>query len=124
MRLILEGEDRIRLEMAGEGLEILSEGVPLSPFHLLAASLASCTALTVSTWAEGAGIDAAPLALSVRWDIAGTRPKRVTRMAMELRWPGLPAARVATAERVAELCPIHATLQRAVELSHRITASD
>src|SRR5690606_9402235 len=124
MRLILEGEDRIRLEMAGEGLEILSEGAPLSPFHLLAASLASCTALAVSPWAAGAGLAAAPRSLSGRRARADTRPKRVTRMAMELRWPGRPAARVATAERLAEPCPIHATLQRAVELSHRITASD
>lgn len=121
MRLILDGEDRIRLDMAGEGFEILSDGTPVSPFHLLAGSLASCTALTVSTWAEGAGIDTGPLVVSVSWEVAGQRPMRVTRMVMDLRWPGLPAERVATAERVAELCPIHATLRRAAEISRRVT---
>lgn len=44
MRVVLEGESRIRLEVTGEGFEITAEGVAISPYHLLAASLASCTA--------------------------------------------------------------------------------
>lgn len=48
MRVVIEGESAIRLE-AGDGeFEISSEGTPISPYHLLAASLASCTALTVA----------------------------------------------------------------------------
>ncbi len=42
MRVIPEGEARIRLEATGEGFEITAEGVAISPYHLLAASLASC----------------------------------------------------------------------------------
>ena len=42
MRMILEDELRIRLDMTGEGFEIASEDVSISPYHLLAGSLASC----------------------------------------------------------------------------------
>ena len=122
MKLILERKTRIRLEMAGEDFEIVSEGASLSPYHLLAASLASCSALTVASWAEGAAIDTTPLTISVGWEMAESRPKRVTHMDMELRWPGLPEDRVATAERVADLCPVHATLKRGTEISRRIIA--
>lgn len=41
MRLILEGEARARMEMAGEGFEITSEGPAISPYHLLAGSRTS-----------------------------------------------------------------------------------
>ena len=122
MRLILEGETRARMEMTGDGFEITSEGPAISPYHLLAGSLASCTALTLQSWAEGAGVDMAPLSLHVAWENADERPKRIARVEMELRWPGLPAERVGTAERVADLCPIHATLMRAAEVSRRVVA--
>lgn len=49
MNLVLEGETRLRLEMTGDAFEIASEGVALSPYHLLVASLASCTALAVAS---------------------------------------------------------------------------
>ena len=122
MRLVLEAETRARLEMTGAGFEIVSEGAPISPYHLLAGSLASCTVLTLESWAEGVGIDMVPLTVNVAWENAEERPARVRRVEMELRWPGLPADRVGTAERVADLCPIHATLKRATEVSRRVVA--
>lgn len=108
------------MEMSGDGFEIASEGLPISPYHLLAGSLASCTALTLQSWAEGAAIDMAPVALHVAWEHVDERPQRIERIDVELRWPGLPEARVATAERVADLCPIHATLKRGTEIALRI----
>jgi uncharacterized OsmC-like protein len=123
MRIVLEGEDRIRLEMTGEGFEISSEGASISPYHLLAGSLASCTALTVESWAQGVGIEVRPLTVSVGWEMADDRPKRITHLDMELRWPGLPEERVKAAERAADLCPIHETLQRATEISRRVVPS-
>jgi putative redox protein len=123
MRIVLESENRIRLERAGEGFEISSEGASISPYHLLAGSLASCTALMFDSWAEEGGINLDRLTVSVSWEMAGDRPNRVVRMDMELRWPGLPEERVATAERVADLCPIHTTLKRGTEISRRILPS-
>lgn len=120
MRVVLEGEQRLRLEMTDAGFEVVSEELPISPYHLLGASLASCTALMFESWAPQMGIDLAPLTIFVSWEMAEERPMRVVSMAMELRWPGLPAERVETAERVADLCPIHATLERSAEISRRI----
>jgi putative redox protein len=122
MRLILETETSNRLEMGGSGFEVASAGAPISPYHLLAGSLASCTALTLQSWAEGAGIDMAPLSIHLAWESAEERPARIERIEMELRWPGLPAERVAAVERVADLCPIHATLKHATEIVRRVVA--
>jgi putative redox protein len=120
MRVVLLGEESIRLEMSGDGFEIASEEVPISPYHLLAASLASCTALMFVSWAPQVGLDLESLTIAVSWEMALERPKRVATMDMELRWPGLPADRVETAERVAGLCPIHATLTRSAAITRRI----
>ncbi len=120
MKLILESETRVRLEMHGESFEIASGAAPISPYHLLAGSLGSCTALTLQSWAEGAGIDMSPLTLHLERTNADERPKRIERIDMELRWPGLPAARIEAAERVADLCPIHATLKRGTEIARRV----
>lgn len=122
MRLVLEAEARARLEMVGEGFEIASEGAPISPYHLLAGSLASCTALTLQSWAQSARISIAALTIQLEWRNVEEQPARIERVDMELRWPGLPQERAATAERVADLCPIHATLRHATEISRRITA--
>lgn len=120
MRLFLEAENRIRLDLAGPAFEIISEGAAVSPYHLLAGSLASCTALTVGSWANVADIPIDALTVSVSWEMAETRPNRMLSMDMELRWPGLPAERIATAERAADLCPVHATLRRATDISRRV----
>lgn len=122
MRLVLEAETRARLDMSGEGFEIASEGAPISPYHLLAGSLSTCTTLTLQSWAEGAGVDMAPLTIHLAWEMAEERPQRVERIDMELRWPGLPEERVETAGRVADLCPIHATLKHATEITRRVVA--
>lgn len=85
----------------------------LSPYHLLAASLASCTALTLQSWAARPGIEVHSLQIVVTWQLVSARPKRVSHIEAVLHWPDLPDSRVQTAERVAKLCPIHATLHAA-----------
>jgi uncharacterized OsmC-like protein len=124
MRAVVIGESEIRLKMGGEGFDIVAEGAPVSPFHLLAVSLASCTALTVGSWADTVGIDVAPLEIRVRWKTVEERPARVERMEMDLLWSTLPPERVSTAARVAELCPIHATLVRGTEVMRRVLAGE
>lgn len=120
MRLILAGEASVRLEAGGTGFEIESEGSPLSPYHMLAGSLASCTMLTVNSWAEQVGIDTSRLAIHISWTNAEERPARIERVEMDLHWPGLPEERVRAAERAADLCPIHATLGRGTEIARRV----
>lgn len=110
MRVVIEGESAVRLEMGGEGFEITSEGAAISPYHMLAASLASCTALTVTSWAGGAGVAFEQLVISVTWTFSPGQPKRVDAIEQVLHWPQLPEERLTAADRVAKLCPIHATI--------------
>ncbi len=110
MNMILESELRIRLEMAGEGFAITSEDIAISPYHLLAGSLASCIVLLIQPWAERSGIDPGPVIISVGWEHAGDRDNRVKHMDVNLSWPGLPDSRKPVVQRLAEACPIHATL--------------
>lgn len=120
--LILEDEARIRLELVGEDFEIISEGGSLSPYHLLGASLASCTALMIASWAESATIPIEALTIVVSWQMTDDGPKRVAQLEMELRWPGLPPGRLGAVNRLVDLCPIHATLQQGAEISRRIVS--
>ncbi len=110
MRMILDSEVRIRLEVAGEGFAIASEDIAISPYHLLAGSLASCIVLLIQPWAERSGIDLGPVMISVDWEHAGDRDNRVKHMDVDLWWPGLPDSRKPVVQRLAEACPIHATL--------------
>lgn len=120
MRLILEDEARIRLEMAGEDFEIISERFSLSPYHLLGASLASCAALMIASWAESAAIPIETLTIVVSWQMTEGGSKRIAQLEMELRWPGLPSERLGAVNRLVDLCPIHATLERGAAISRRI----
>jgi uncharacterized OsmC-like protein len=123
MRLVLEGETHVRLEMTGSGLDIIPEGAALSPAHLLAGSLATCTAVTVEPWAEATGTDLMGLVISVRWVLEPGRPKRITSLEMDLHWPALPPERIETAERLVDLCTIHATLVEGANIFVRISSS-
>ena len=108
--MILEDELKIRLDMTGKGFEIASEDVSISPYHLLAGSLASCIVLLIQPWAERSGIDLGPVMISVGWEHAGDRDNRVKHMDVDLWWPGLPDSRKPIVQRLAEACPIHETL--------------
>ncbi len=110
MRMILDSELKIRLEMTGQGFEITSEDIAISPYHLLAGSLASCIVLLIQPWAERVGIDIAPVIIAVSWEHVGAGDNRVKQMDVDLSWPGLPDSRNQVVQRLAEACPIHATL--------------
>ena len=123
MRMILEGELKIRLEMAGEGFEITSEDIAISPYHLRAGSLASCVVLLIQPWAERSGIDAGPVVISVSWEHVGAGDNRVKQMDVDLYWPGLPDSREKVVQRLAEACPIHATLMSGRVITNSVRTS-
>jgi uncharacterized OsmC-like protein len=122
MRLILEGEDRVRLtEVADAGFEIESVAdVALSPFHMLAGSMATCTASVLAAWAVGSGLDTAGLQIGLGWDYAED-PYRVGRIQMEIRWPDLPEGRRAAALRAAEHCTVTQTLRHPPMIETRVS---
>ena len=111
MKFILVSDDALRLE-AEPGpmtIEAASADQQYSPFHMLASGLAFCTFSILHSWAETVELNGDDLALEIRWTFAED-PHRIDRLDMLLEWPSLPPARRAVAERVAALCPIHATL--------------
>lgn len=112
MKITLIGDDGIRLEDSAGLLtiEAPTAGEQYSPFHMLASGLAACTFSVLHSWAEHAKLDAAPLAIEVRWTFA-EEPHRVGAMKVTLRWPGLPAERRQAAQRAAALCAVHKTLE-------------
>lgn len=112
MKIILLSEDAIRLEpVPGPmNIEAVSADQSYSPFHMLASALAMCTFSVMYAWATHTGFDANDLALEVHWTFAED-PHRVETMHLTFDWPSLPERRHGAAERVAEMCTIHATLQ-------------
>lgn len=111
MRIILDGEQQLRVQATGEMLEVESAapGVQFSPLHMLAASLATCTLSVLASWAMQAGIDFIELEIGTSWEYVED-PYRVGRFDLTIRWPGLPVDRREAALRVAERCTVESTL--------------
>lgn len=121
MKIVLEGEERIRLEQSDEGFAFEAPGTAtLSPFHLLAASLATCTFSVLVSWAEHARLEVGELAIEVDWELGGD-PVRVSRMGMRIDWPELPEGRRQAAQRVAAQCTIHHTLAHGSDVATQVT---
>lgn len=120
MEIHLRTDDSIRLTATRPELsfEPGEAGSP-SPFHLLAASLASCTYAVLHSYGEHARIPMDGLAIDVAWELGGN-PFRVTRVAMTLEWPALPPDRKEAARRAAAQCTIHHTLQHGSDVDSRV----
>lgn len=114
MKIVLTGEDAIRLEPVPGPLtiEAADADTQYSPFHMLASALAVCTYSVLASWGSHADIPADDLSIAVGWSFA-EKPHRVGQIRMDLTWPSLPADRTEVARRAALLCPIHATLSHA-----------
>lgn len=116
MKIVATGETALRLTSGGGGLELATEGPALSPYHFLAASLATCVHLVLEDSAEQKGGDLpAALTLEVTWEM--DTEGLVGAMELTVRWPGLPAGRREVVGRLAAACPIHGSLHRGTDLS-------
>lgn len=111
MRIILEGERRIRLQVSGAGLDIESvdPAVQFSPLHMLAGSLATCTLSVLAAWAQSARLPLDDLEIELAWEYVPD-PYRVGNYEMMIRWPSLPEARRTAALRAARHCTVEHTL--------------
>ena len=111
MKITLLSDHALRLD-GTEGpmtIEAPTAEQQYSPFHMLASGLAYCTFSVLYSWATHAKLDAAGLAIEVRWAFAED-PHRVGEIHMTYEWPNLPEQRRAAAIRVAETCAIHSSL--------------
>ena len=90
-----------------------------SPEELLAASLASCTAITMEMYAQRKGWDIGDV--EVECNYTPSERGRPTRFALTLRIPsGLPDDIVQRLQIIAAKCPVHRTLDGEVMFEERV----
>ena len=113
MKITLIAEDGIRLEPLPGPMTIEAESADqlYSPFHMFASGLAFCTYSVLASWAGHASLHADDIVIEVRWTFVED-PHRVGRVEMKIEWPSLPPARQSAANRVADMCALHATLEQ------------
>ena len=124
MKITLIAEDGIRLEPIPGPMTIEAESADqlYSPFHMLASGLAFCTYSVLVSWATNAKLMSDDIVIEVRWQFAED-PHRVGSIQMSIEWPSLPRQREKAAERVAEMCAIHATLMHSPAVETTVIAS-
>lgn len=91
-----------------------------SPQELLAASLASCTAITMEMYAARKGWDVGDVEVEV--DYEPSHRGSPTRFTMEVRVPKeLPEEQRERLMQIAAKCPVHRTLEGEVMFEERLT---
>jgi putative redox protein len=90
-----------------------------SPQELLAASLASCTAVTVEMYAKRKGWDIGPVEVQVEY--APAERGCPTRFSLALRLPnGCTEEQVERLRVIAAKCPVHRTLEGEIMFDDRV----
>ena len=90
-----------------------------SPQELLAASLASCTAITMEMYASRKGWDVSECEVTCEYTPAERGCP--TKFDLVLRLPeGMPADQVERLQIIAAKCPVHRTLESEVMFSERV----
>ena len=104
---------------ADEPRESGGEDTGPSPQELLAASLASCTAITVEMYAKRKGWNVAGLAVDCEYTPAERGCP--TKFAMVLKLPGhLTEEQAERLQVIAAKCPVHRTLEGEVVFDERV----
>jgi putative redox protein len=102
-----------------EPVESGGEDVGPSPQELLAAALASCTAVTMEMYAQRKGWDASGLGVDVRYTPAERGCP--TRFDLVLKMPPqLDGEQVEKLRIIAAKCPVHRTLEGEVAFDERV----
>ena len=105
--------------MADEPKDHGGQDVAPSPQELLAASLASCTAITMEMYATRKGWDVSECEVSAEYTPAERGCP--TRFDLVLRLPqGMPADQVERLRVIAAKCPVHRTLESEVMFTERV----
>jgi putative redox protein len=91
-----------------------------SPQELLAASLASCSAITMEMYATRKGWDVGEVVVEVQYEPA--QRGSPTRFAMEVQFPKeLPEEQRERLLQIAAKCPVHRTLEGEVMFEETVT---
>ena len=124
MKISLISEEGIRLEpLPGPmTIEAATEDQLYSPFHMLGSGLAFCTYSVLASWASHAKLESDDIVIEVHWTFVED-PHRIGKIDMKVDWPSLPPQRQTAAQRVADMCAIHASLKHPPELSTTVTTA-
>jgi uncharacterized OsmC-like protein len=91
-----------------------------TPPQLFVASLGSCVAAFIANYCEKAGVDDSGLAVDVEFDKAED-PTRLVNLRIVIRLPNASCGhREEALRRVAEHCPVHATIATLEDISIEI----
>ena len=81
-----------------------------SPVELLGCSLGTCIAIMVQSYCDRQGYTDGQVDVSLTLELAD-EPKRIAGFIVDVELPGdVPENRMAAIRRIAEHCPVHATL--------------
>jgi uncharacterized OsmC-like protein len=124
MKISLISEEGIRLEpLPGPmTIEAATEDQLYSPFHMLGSGLAFCTYSVLASWASHAKLESDDIVIEVNWTFVED-PHRIGKIDMKIDWPSLPPQRQTAAQRVADMCAIHASLKHPPELLTTVTTA-
>jgi putative redox protein len=105
--------------LADEPEENGGEDAGPSPQELLAASLASCTAITMEMYADRKGWDVGDLQVNVNYEPA--QRGSPTKFQMEVQMPKeLPEEQREKLMQIAAKCPVHRTLEGEVMFEEKV----
>lgn len=104
---------------ADEPIEVGGKGTGPSPYHLLAAALATCTTMTLRLYADSKGWPLEHVAVDVAHDKhPGETPPDVFARTVSLTGP-LDDTQRARLLQIAERCPVHRTLTTGARIETR-----
>jgi putative redox protein len=110
---------RTHVVTADEPRDLGGEDAGPKPEELLAASLASCTAITMEMYAKRKGWDVGEIEVQV--DFEPAHRGSPTRFDMVLRFPGdVPEEQRERLLQVAAKCPVHRTLEGEAMFAERV----
>jgi putative redox protein len=127
MRAVAQQQERFRHDVrvrshtltADEPKDHGGDDAGPSPQELLAASLASCTAITIEMYAKRKGWDVAGLTVDCEYTPA--ERGSVTRFALVMKMPAhLTEEQVSKLGAIAAKCPVHRTLEGEVAFAERV----
>ena len=124
MKISLIADDGIRLEPLPGPMTIEAATVDqvYSAFHMLGSGLAFCTYSVLASWASHADLHSDDIVIEVHW-VFVEDPHRIGTIDMKIEWPSLPPHRKTAAQRVANMCALHATLEQPPVLSTTVVTA-
>ena len=94
-----------------------------SPVELFAASVGACMAMIVQRYCESHGFVDGEVSVSLTLELADD-PKRIARIVADMELPrDVPADRVEAVRRLAQRCPVHATLHAPPEIDLEVAVA-